>query len=207
VYEFPEMLGPAEDHPVGSFEWANCWAARLQGASRSVDQHTAMALRRIIFAISEVDPPIWEVWPKPPTGTPEDFCQLVCGRSWEGLINDVIYHTKDEKIARHMEYDLRLKNAKAQVANRSQGTRTDLLPVQHTKLKSGTGQRDYTLRRLLRERPDLVERIERGEFSVNAAAIEAGFRKKQTPFEIVIKLLPKLSPGERAKVHAATGGR
>ena len=37
----------------------------------------------------------------------------------------------------------------------------------------------YTCRRLLRDRPDLFERVKAGELSPNAAAIEAGFRKKQ----------------------------
>jgi hypothetical protein len=41
----------------------------------------------------------------------------------------------------------------------------------------GTSE-DYTLRRLRRDRPDLVERVFEGELSANAAAIEAGFRDK-----------------------------
>jgi hypothetical protein len=39
----------------------------------------------------------------------------------------------------------------------------------------------YTLRRLARDRPDLLDRIESGELSANAAAIEAGFRKPPQP--------------------------
>jgi hypothetical protein len=38
--------------------------------------------------------------------------------------------------------------------------------------------RAYTLDRLERERPDLFERVKAKELSANAAAIEAGFRKK-----------------------------
>ena len=34
----------------------------------------------------------------------------------------------------------------------------------------------------------------------NAAAIEAGFRKKPTPFETILKLLPKLSDNEWQQV-------
>lgn len=40
------------------------------------------------------------------------------------------------------------------------------------------------LRRLARDAPELLEPIERGELSVNAAAIKAGIRKKKTPVEI-----------------------
>jgi hypothetical protein len=36
----------------------------------------------------------------------------------------------------------------------------------------------YTLRRLKRDRPDLAEKVISGDLSANAAAIEAGFRKK-----------------------------
>lgn len=37
----------------------------------------------------------------------------------------------------------------------------------------------YTLRRLKRDRPELAEKVVRGELTANAAAIEAGFREKQ----------------------------
>jgi hypothetical protein len=36
----------------------------------------------------------------------------------------------------------------------------------------------YTLKRLKRDRPDLAEKVVRGELSAHAAAIGAGFRKK-----------------------------
>jgi hypothetical protein len=43
--------------------------------------------------------------------------------------------------------------------------------------KRGTG-RTYTLRRLKRDRPDLAAKVTAGEISANAAALEAGIRKK-----------------------------
>ena len=51
------------------------------------------------------------------------------------------------------------------------------------RLKGGNDT-EYTLRRLARDAPELLEPIERGELSVNAAAIKAGIRKKKTPVEI-----------------------
>lgn len=45
-------------------------------------------------------------------------------------------------------------------------------------LELGRGA-DYQLARLRRDRPDLAERVVRGEMSANAAAIAAGFREKQ----------------------------
>jgi hypothetical protein len=63
--------------------------------------------------------------------------------------------------------------------------------------------RDYDLARLRRDRPDLAERVEAGEVSANAAAIEAGFRRKPTPYEQVLKLLPKLTDAEWQAVMRA----
>jgi hypothetical protein len=58
--------------------------------------------------------------------------------------------------------------------------------------------RAYTLSRLKRENEELFERVIKGELSANAAAIEAGFRKKYAAFEQVTRLIPKLSDLERA---------
>jgi hypothetical protein len=57
---------------------------------------------------------------------------------------------------------------------------------------------EYTLARLNRDRPDLAARVRAGELSANAAAIEAGFRKKPSALEQVLRLLPKLTSEERA---------
>ncbi len=43
--------------------------------------------------------------------------------------------------------------------------------------------REYTLRRLRRDRPELAEMVIGGKLSANAAAIEAGFRKRATPLD------------------------
>lgn len=50
---------------------------------------------------------------------------------------------------------------------------------------------DYTLRRLARDNPELLDAIERGELSVNAAAIQAGIRKKPSQAEVCIKAFRK----------------
>jgi len=62
----------------------------------------------------------------------------------------------------------------------------------------------YVVRRLLKHgRRDLVDRIEAGEISANAAAIQAGIRKKPTPLEISLKQLPKLTDDEWGELVAA----
>ena len=64
----------------------------------------------------------------------------------------------------------------------------------------GTSQ-DYTLRRLARDRPDLLDRIESGELTPNAAAVEAGFRKRKIQVEpepqAVQRMLDRHRPGWR----------
>lgn len=58
----------------------------------------------------------------------------------------------------------------------------------------------YIVSRLKRQRPDLFEKVVAREMSAHAAAIEAGFVKKLTPFEQVLKLLPKLMASEREQL-------
>jgi len=41
----------------------------------------------------------------------------------------------------------------------------------------------YTVSRLKNHRPDLFDQVKDGKMSANAAAIEAGFRKKKTPLQ------------------------
>ena len=56
----------------------------------------------------------------------------------------------------------------------------------------------YALRRLKRDRPDLANKVVRGEMSAHAAAIEAGFRKKPTPLDLLWQAWAKASEQERA---------
>lgn len=55
-----------------------------------------------------------------------------------------------------------------------------------------TNKNENILRRLARDQPELLDKIETGELSVNAAAIAAGIRKKPTPAEIVVKTFAKV---------------
>jgi hypothetical protein len=58
------------------------------------------------------------------------------------------------------------------------------------KTKGGTDT-EYTLRRLARDNPELLDAIERGDLSVNQAAIKAGIRKKLSQAEICVKAFRK----------------
>jgi len=51
--------------------------------------------------------------------------------------------------------------------------------------------RDAAIRRLRKDRPDLLEKVIAGQLSAHAAALEAGHRKKPTPAEICVKAFRK----------------
>jgi hypothetical protein len=69
-----------------------------------------------------------------------------------------------------------------------------------TQLKTDDRGRAYDLSRLQRKRPDLFARVAAGEISANAAAIEAGFRRRKTQLEKAIDAMRALSVGEREEV-------
>ena len=104
--------------------------------------------------------------------------------------------------------------AEARVAAETvtQGKRTEL---DNNLIKSDRGPTvRNTLKRLARDAPEMLDRIESGELSVNAAAIQAGIRKKPTPEEICVRefkkcdsrlrtlkvIVESLEPHERAVV-------
>jgi hypothetical protein len=51
----------------------------------------------------------------------------------------------------------------------------------------GGNSRSYTVSRLQREAPELFAQVVAGTLSANAAAIQAGFRKKPTALEMLLK--------------------
>lgn len=64
----------------------------------------------------------------------------------------------------------------------------------------------YTVARLERDRPDLAAKVEAGDLSANAAAIEAGFRSKTATVPLTVegatRLMLRLSDDERDEVIA-----
>ncbi len=63
--------------------------------------------------------------------------------------------------------------------------------------------RAYTLDRLKREQPKLFEKVKAGKLSANAAAIEAGFRKRPSPLDQLQHWWRKASTQERTTFLAA----
>jgi hypothetical protein len=90
-----------------------------------------------------------------------------------------------------------LETARAMALRQHGGDRRSEGPC-NASLKYGTAA--HWQARLRRDRPDLAERVETGELSANAAAIEAGFRHRRTPFEVITRLITKLDAAERARL-------
>jgi hypothetical protein len=67
-----------------------------------------------------------------------------------------------------------------------------------TGFSKGSTHAAYLVRRLKRDFSEIAEALARGEFkSARAAAIAAGIIKPPTPFERILKLLPKLTAIDR----------
>jgi hypothetical protein len=106
---------------------------------------------------------------------------------------------KVERLISHDPYVLTLwRNAVTPLVGTNQHT-DNISTLEGNGDGHGTS-RSYTLSRLERDHPELFERVCAGELSANAAAIQAGFRKKLTPFEQIVRLIPKLSVSELADV-------
>ena len=82
-------------------------------------------------------------------------------------------------------------NTRQTVLNGRKSSSDNVRPI-----KRGGNDTSYTLRRLARDAPEMLEKIEAGELSVNAAAIQAGIRKKPTPEEICVKAFWKCTDKE-----------
>lgn len=67
----------------------------------------------------------------------------------------------------------------------------------HDSERPAGNTRQAALRRLRKDRPDLLERVVTGELSAHAAAVEAGFRKQRTPLDLLRSAWRRASVDER----------
>lgn len=138
-------------------------------------------------------------------------------RLWEKKIGGFKYENRDEFLQHSVliDYDLTEQSLGQIVARLRQGETVGLTLRQHggdrrsekardqgcnATLKRGTAT--YTLARLDRDNPELAEDVRAGRKSANAAAIEAGFRKKPSPLDALNRAWAKASPDERQQFLA-----
>ena len=124
-----------------------------------------------------------------------------------------------EVVERLVRGDLRTERLLAGVLLRRPGGQTkeqkeERKRVNHVRRRLSTTDRSQLLRRLQRERPDLLARVEAGDLSAHAAAVEAGHRKRHasvpvdSPGAAVRALLRRFTADElRQALDKETPGR
>ena len=131
----------------------------------------------------------------------KELAEIELYRHWEVLG----YASKDELLATELT-ELGRTNVALVAAARANPLAEHRRPTKEerddkgnniTFMNRGTGT-SYTLRRLARDAPEMLDRIEAGELSVNAAAIQAGIRRKATRLEVLMATWRKATPEDRA---------
>jgi len=146
----------------------------IQMALVGGDEHLLKRFPNLIKKV--IDGRVWEERPDRKGRPFTSFEAFVTHPIVEGLGSSLdeiqFFVRKDEEVAQ-------LVRAEVKELGEHGGAREDGEQVDSINLKTegGTSQ-TYALKRLKRDRPDLAEKVVRGEVSPNAAAIEAGFRRK-----------------------------
>lgn len=151
-------------------------AVKVRHAFNALHNGTAGLAAFPIFIIEVIDDGAWKVVAKPdPSAKPDEFKTF---EEWSlaapptGL--GVESRKKLQDIVKKTVAEVPVRNA---LKGKSGPKPGDSSRNNVTGTVTGN-RRDYTLERLERERPDLLERVEAKELSPNAAAIQAGFRPK-----------------------------
>lgn len=195
LYRFEPMLGPAEEFPPGSVEWAMRISNRLQTGTRFITKHTAQHIGATMRQIWDARPRPWEVWPEgKPFGTPDDYCRAVTGFEWDVLRATVAGFVP--------QWELDAELARAQAEHRGPGGNPyDVRNGSKLSEKGGDGGNSaaYLLRRLARDYPETLDAYERGEFkSARAAAKAVGVIKDDAPLAILRRAWTRATTEERA---------
>lgn len=104
----------------------------------------------------------------------------------------------DERIERESANDLASQRKTIKRGRPSLSDNTNNVSVKSDGVRRTQhgNSRAYTLSRLDRERPDLFELVVQGEMSANAAAIEAGWRKRLTRVDRAMMEVQRMTPDE-----------
>ncbi len=216
AYKFPcEPVG-SPFSPPGTYGFVMLRSSLLQNNINMMERYGVKGivenLRDLLFRDGKrVDDDTqlpWNLFPdmKNPIRRPDKYFQMITDRSWESIL--ALIRGEDSVIADIVESCLRSGGSGGGASNNKSGNnqyqRVDsediIIGVQipvHAR-PSGTS-RAATLSRLKKDAPELFDRVLNKELSANAAAIEAGFRKKLTPMDIIKFNWKKLSEVERTE--------
>jgi len=211
TYKFPPMLGPYDDWPEG-FDRAMRVSNALQLEVIYAKQNGVEGFVEFVSGQLLREKP-WLYFPDENRPSPiGEYFRIVTGLELPDVLAMMRAYGRDD-VANRLEGDRARHDAGAL---RQGGVNNPAGVNQH---KTGEVNRNnvtvdrkdepargnstsYTLRRLARERPDLLARVETGEMSANKAAIEAGFRKVLSPLEQARKAFAKLTDDQRATLLA-----
>lgn len=108
--------------------------------------------------------------------------ELVKTRAWQVIPPEQPYGTLNKMLKAEIGLDERsIKDLirKARLPDHGGDRKSAEFQANNVSLKTDCGNSEtYTVRRLRRDRPDLADRVERGELSAHQAAISAGFRRR-----------------------------
>jgi len=134
----------------------------------------------------------YNTWPKELKGEPktwERFCTEVLKRP-AGWFDDLEHGVS--LLSGASVQDALTIGAKVAEARETKEKQQGKKPTSINLIEVKPNSNGAVLRRLARDCPEMLDKIEAGELSVNAAAIAAGIRKKPTPEEIVVKTFAKV---------------
>lgn len=111
----------------------------------------------------------------------EVLADLIATEAWKHIPPDDPYGTLNRMLKSEIGLDERAIRAairQAELAARGANALPGYKGWQRSSNTTSLGERgeSYQYRRLCRDRPDLAQRVDRGELTTHAAALEAGFR-------------------------------
>ncbi len=131
--------------------------------------------------------------PDKPFNNVDRYLQEIAGVNWAGLRDMVAAF--DPKLAKELD----AAAGETDAEHRIQGRHIDPhSAVSNMRLTKGSTHRSYLLRRIARERPDILEAYARGEYSsARAAADAAGIPRDDAPLKILRRAWKRATPEQR----------
>jgi hypothetical protein len=168
------ILGHWSEYPPGSVERAKSLAMELFSTFKNAKASSDLWLQVQQEAAAEQ---IWE-----PLGLPslDDLVVKLTGCTTEEVTRRKVQEARDKPLP---------SSNQAEAPRNPAGRKGKESDRDSTRLVDRSS--DYLLRRLARDCPELLDRIESGELSVNAAAIQAGIRKKLSHAEQCVRAFDK----------------
>jgi hypothetical protein len=191
------LYGPLDLKKPGSFEWIVQLTRKAQGIWVSLERST----KDWTDAVSQLDGQmVWDKFPpEKPYGTRDAFYRAELGAPEPELTRA----KQDQQLAKNGgdRKSVAFKDARQLIENQSRNTRLKPLGASDTAARVRA--------RLKRDgRTDLVAKIDRGELSSHAAAIEAGFRQRMIQIVPTVEAITRvalkhLSPGDLQRLMDA----